>query len=357
MSHCARAQGPNSKNYTKRRMLNCGRRVGLIRSDSAPAHRGINSRRLCGFGKFDTMFAFLEMFVANNSDSLLNRVLERVLALLPAAAEIDWANANAAVWRSTSLQSSFVAHADVDDIRLSDLLHIDDQRDRLVANTEQFLQALPANNVLLWGARGTGKSSLIHALLNEYAEDGLRLVEVRKEELGALAEIVNRLAEQPYRFLVFCDDLSFEVEDPSYKELKSALEGSVFKTATNVLIYATSNRRHLVPEHTSDNQQTRIVDGELHEGEAVEEKISLSDRFGLWLSFYPFKQDDYLVVVRHWVVKLASQHGVQIDLEDDEMRAEALRWALARAVRNGRTAQYFARHWVGQAALRQQACS
>ncbi len=205
--------------------------------------------------------------------------------------------------------------------------------------------------MLLWGARGTGKSSLIHALLNEFAASGLRLVEVNKAELEHLAVIVTELSALPHQFIVFCDDLSFEIEDASYKQLKSALEGSVFKTARNVLIYATSNRRHLVPEYMSDNNQARMIEGELHEAEVVEEKISLSDRFGLWLSFYPFKQDAYLLVVRHWVAKLAAEHSVELDLDDAELRAEALRWALARGVRNGRTAQYFARDWVGRASI------
>lgn len=282
---------------------------------------------------------------------LLDQLVARILALLPVPLSVDWRAVNAAVWRTGRWHSGFVAHANVDDVALSDLLHIDDQRAQLIANTEQFLHGVPANNVLLWGARGTGKSSLIHALLNAYTERGLRLVELHKDDLSNLADIVAQLADLPYKYLVFCDDLSFEIEDPSYKELKSALEGSIFKTATNVLIYATSNRRHLVPEYMSDNHQARMIDGELHEGEAVEEKISLSDRFGLWLSFYPFRQDAYLEVVRHWVTKLAALHGVTVDPEDDSLRLEALRWALARGVRNGRTAQYFARHWVGRLAL------
>ncbi len=280
-----------------------------------------------------------------------NQLMTRLLALLPSPFAVDWQTSRAAMWRRNWWQGGFISHDNVDDLKLEDLLHIDDQRARLVANTEQFLQGLPANNVLLWGARGTGKSSLIHALLNAYDEAGLRLVEVHKDDLAELPEILSRLAEAPFKFLVFCDDLSFEMNDPAYKELKSALEGSIFKTAKNVLIYATSNRRHLVPEHMSDNQQVRVVDGELHESEAVEEKISLSDRFGLWLSFYPFRQDDYLAVVRHWVTKLSDEHGVEADLDDEDLRAEALRWALARGVRNGRTAQYFARHWIGQLAL------
>jgi predicted AAA+ superfamily ATPase len=283
--------------------------------------------------------------------SLKDQICTRLLALLPKPSSVDWQTVSAAVWRSQRWHAGFVSHSSVDDITLDDLIHIDDQKSRLVGNTQQFLAGLPANNVLLWGARGTGKSSLVHALLNEFSDDGLRLVEVHKSDLTSLAEIVTELAELPHRFIVFCDDLSFEIEDASYKELKSALEGSIFKTARNVLIYATSNRRHLVPEYMSDNQTARMVDGELHEGEAVEEKISLSDRFGVWLSFYPFKQDAYLVVVKHWVAKIAAEHEVHIDVEDLDMRGAALRWALARGVRNGRTAQYFARDWVGQKSL------
>ncbi|MEQ9451059.1 MAG: ATP-binding protein [Pseudomonadales bacterium] len=283
----------------------------------------------------------------------MGELVERLLALLPVPGGVDWQTAQAALWQQSRFTQGFVSHGGVDDVELDDLLHIDDQKARLIANTRQFLNGKPANNVLLWGARGTGKSSLIHALLNAYAGEGLRLVEVAKDDLGQLARIVAELAEQPYRFVIFCDDLSFEQDDASYKALKSALEGSVFKTARNVLIYATSNRRHLVPEYMSDNTQARMVEGELHEAEAVEEKISLSDRFGLWLSFYPFKQDAYLVVVRHWVTRLAAQHNVAVDIESDELRAAALRWALARGVRNGRTAQYFARDWVGRASLEQ----
>lgn len=286
-----------------------------------------------------------------SASAVRDELLARLLALVPRPQRIDWSVTHAAVWRAFRWHSEFVAHADTDQVRLEDLLHVDRQRQLLVANTAQLLAGLPANNALLWGARGTGKSSLVHALLNEYADQGLRLVEVHKEQLTDLADIVAALAALPYKFLVFCDDLSFEVNDPSYKELKSALEGSIFKTASNVLIYATSNRRHMVPEHMSDNQSVRVADGELHEGEVVEEKISLSDRFGLWLSFYPFRQSAYLDVVVHWVEQLAATHGLDIDPQDEQLRREALQWALARGVRNGRSAQYFARHWVGRKAL------
>jgi uncharacterized protein len=274
----------------------------------------------------------------------------RALALLPEAKRVDWADCAAAVWQSGALGTGFEAHGGVDDITLDDLLGIEDQKQRIERNTRQFLAGVPANNVLLWGSRGTGKSSLVHALLNRYRADGLRLVEVGRHRLAALPDIVRRLRDEPYRFVLFCDDLSFEADDASYKELKSALEGSVFKASGNVLIYATSNRRHLLPEYASDNENVTVRRGELHESEAVEEKISLSDRFGLWLSFYPFKQDAYLEVVDHWVRRLGEAHGLRIEW-NDELRGAALRWALARGVRSGRTAQHFARHWVGSRLL------
>jgi len=275
---------------------------------------------------------------------------ERALAIVPRSAAVDWEHAAAAVWRAGPWGAGFVAHAELDDISMDDLLWIDDQKAQIDLNTRQFLAGFPANNVLLWGARGTGKSSVIHGLLNRYRDDGLRLVEVSKGRLAWLPEIVNRLRDAPYRFLLFCDDLSFESDDASYKELKSALEGSMFRSSGNVLIYATSNRRHLLPEYMSDNTQASYVQGELHQSEAVEEKISLSDRFGLWLSFYPFKQDAYLDVAEHWVAALGTAHGLGSAWNDDA-RAEALRWALARGVRSGRTAQHFARHWVGMKLL------
>lgn len=283
--------------------------------------------------------------------SLLDQVLSRLLLLLPNPQAVDWSSTYAALWQRSKSHGAFVAHGQLDSISLDELLHIDDQRAQLVRNTEQFLSGLPANNALLWGARGTGKSSLIHALLNHFAGTGLRLVELHKDNLGDLSEVVAAVADQPYRYIIFCDDLSFDADDASYKSLKSALEGSIFTTTDNILIYATSNRRHLVPEYMSDNLQTRVVDAELHESEAVEEKISLSDRFGLWLSFYPFRQDAYLQVVSLWVSRLAQRHGIELDTNAEELRLEALRWALARGVRNGRTAQYFARHWVGQKGL------
>lgn len=286
-------------------------------------------------------------------DSLVadaQELARRLLKLIPGVAELDWGKCPAALWQSDFWGGRFIAHPDLDDIVLDDLLNIDDQKAALELNTRQFLCGAPANNVLLWGARGTGKSSLIHALVNAFHSDGLRLVEVNKARLANLPDIVRNLRDESYRYIVFCDDLSFEAEDASFKELKSALEGSMFKSSANVLIYATSNRRHLLPEYMSDNEQASFVQGELHQSEAVEEKISLSDRFGLWLSFYPFKQEAYLDVVRHWLDKLAGAHGLKLSW-NEEIRASALRWALARGVRSGRTAQHFARHWVGSQLL------
>lgn len=282
------------------------------------------------------------------------RLAERLLALLPSDISPDWEDIPAAVWRPSVIGAGLVPHVEVDSIELDDLLQIDRQKAALDQNIRQFLAGLPANNALLWGSRGTGKSSLVHALLNAHRGEGLRLVEVDKHQLHDLPDLVEQLRQQPFRFVVFCDDLSFEAGDPGYKALKSALEGSVFTTSSNVLIVATSNRRHLLPEYLTDNDDARLdAEGELHQGELVEEKISLSDRFGLWLSFYPFKQDAYLDVARHWVDKLSAEYGLEGGF-GDEARAHALRFALARGVRSGRTAQHFARHWVGERLLAQQ---
>ena len=281
---------------------------------------------------------------------LAKEALERVLDLLPGADGVDFSRHLAARWRRGPLGGSLIPLGHLDRIELSDLLGVDDQKAQLVANTEQFVHGFPANNALLWGARGTGKSSLVHAVLNRYARDGLRLVEVDKEALCDIATIVARLDSEPYRFVLICDDLSFEADDASYKALKSALEGSVFTQSENVVVYATSNRRHLLPEYMSDNTSARHVEGELHEAEVVEEKISLSDRFGLWLSFYPFRQDDYLRVAQHWFDRIAAAEGIDAPW-DESVRQDALRWALARGVRSGRTAYHFARQRVGAASL------
>jgi predicted AAA+ superfamily ATPase len=281
----------------------------------------------------------------------------RLLSILPNHLGVDWAQCTAGYWQRGRWSSTIVGFQDTQSVSLDDLLHVDAQKAALFTNTQQLLADLPANNALLWGARGTGKSSLVHGVLAAFADQGLRLVEVGKEALVDLAEVIESLADQPYRFIVFCDDLSFEDDDASYKSLKSVLEGSVLARASNVVIYATSNRRHLLAEKNSDNAASGLVDGELHHGEAVEEKISLSDRFGLWLSFYPVRQNEYLDMVRSAIDRLVHQYASAQTLRDefspDYYRQEALRWALARGVRNGRSAEHFARHWVGQQLLKQ----
>jgi predicted AAA+ superfamily ATPase len=228
-------------------------------------------------------------------------------------------------------------------MRLADLQEIDGQKDKIQRNTLQFVQGLPANNVLLTGARGTGKSSLVKACLNEYAPQGLRLIEVDKADLVDLPDIVDVVADRPERFIVFCDDLSFEDGEAGYKALKSILDGSVSAAGHNVLICATSNRRHLLPEYMKENlTYTHTADGEVHPGEVVEEKISLSERFGLWVSFYPFSQDEYLTIVAQW---LASFGVPANDIE--AARPQALVWALERGSRSGRVAYQFARDYAG----------
>ncbi len=228
--------------------------------------------------------------------------------------------------------------------RLSDLQNIDVQKDKIVRNTEQFVLGHTANNVLLTGARGTGKSSLIRACLHAFAPQGLRLIEVDKADLTDLPDIVEVVAARPERFIIYCDDLSFEEGEPGYKAMKSILDGSVSAATPNVLVYATSNRRHLLPEYMSENLQTsRGRDGEIHPGEVVEEKISLSERFGLWVSFYPFSQDEYLRVVAQWLSSLGLD-AAQIAAAE----AEALVWALERGSRSGRVAQQFARDYAGR---------
>lgn len=275
----------------------------------------------------------------------LTATLERLVPQGTAAP--DWSASIAYRWRAEPGRLQPIAHPAT--LRLGDLQNIDRQKEELARNTRQFVAGLPANNALLWGSRGTGKSSLVKAILNEYAGDGLRLIEVDRQDLVDLPTIVDLLYDREERFLVYCDDLSFEASDPSYKALKVALDGTISASADNVLIYATSNRRHLMPETMQENQQTRAIDGEIHPGEAVEEKISLSDRFGLWLSFYPFAQDEYLTIVQHWLARL----GVPAPAGDDEeWRAAALRWALARGSRSGRTAWQFARDWAGRQGLK-----
>ena len=229
-------------------------------------------------------------------------------------------------------------------MRLADLQEIDGQKEKIQRNTEQFVLGKPANNVLLTGARGTGKSSLIKACLNAYAGQGLRLIEVDKADLVDLPDIVDVVADRPEKFIIFCDDLSFEDGEPGYKALKSILDGSVAAATPNVLIYATSNRRHLLPEYMAENlTYTHTADGEVHPGEVVEEKISLSERFGLWVSFYPFSQEEYLTIVAQWL----ASFGVSPDAIA-AARPEALVWALERGSRSGRVAYQFARDYAGR---------
>ncbi len=274
-------------------------------------------------------------------------LLARIEPLLPAQPPvIDWEHTLAARWQRDG-RSGYLAPLEVNlDLRLDDLIGIDRQRDLLAANTQQFVDGLPANHVLLWGARGTGKSSLIRALLAEYAGRGLRLIEIERDHLADLPRVVELLSGQRQAFVLFCDDLSFEAGEGDYRVLKSVLDGSLERAPENVLLYATSNRRHLVPERQSDNENWQMVDGELHPNEAVEDKIALSDRFGLWLSFYPFSQQHYLSVVRHWIDSLAGKARLQWDW-DEALEKDAIRWATGRGNRNGRCAYQYARQWVG----------
>jgi predicted AAA+ superfamily ATPase len=265
-------------------------------------------------------------------------VLGRFEATLPPAPPLpDWKNAIAFRWRKNHGCGWLQAVRQPHPIRLADLNNIDDQKERIVANTLQFVAGKPANNVLLTGTRGSGKSSLVKAVLNEYSPQGLRLIEVDKDDLVDLADIVDLIAEREERFIIFCDDLSFEAGETAYKALKSVLDGSVAAAPDNVLIYATSNRRHLMPEYFSENLETKRVDDEIHPGEAIEEKISLSERFGLWISFYPFSQDDYLNIAYNWLRYLGVNESVI-----DKCERDALNWALSRGSRSGRVAWQFA---------------
>jgi hypothetical protein len=280
--------------------------------------------------------------------TLLTRA-ERVLQQLehwlpPAPLPTDW-SAQAFRWRKRGQGHGWldpINHVHV--IHASDLQHITRQKETLHRNTLQFIQGKPANHVLMTGSRGTGKSSLVKAMLDQYAAQGLRLIEVDKTDMVDLADIVDLVANRPERFIVFCDDLSFDEGEIGYKALKSVLDGSASATGHNVLVYATSNRRHLMPEYMHENLQAKHqTDGEVHPGETVEEKISLSERFGLWLSFYPFKQDDYLDIVAHWLKTLGC-NAEQIAAA----RTEALQWTIARGSRSGRVAWHFARDWAAR---------
>ena len=278
----------------------------------------------------------------------LKRVLAAAEYLLPKPLpSIDWSVCHAANWKRHSFAGYLDPIESVEGITLEDLLGIEQQKKAVEDNTRQFLAALPANNALLWGTRGTGKSSLVRALLMRYAPQGLRVIQVDKDDLIHLPDIVERLKGEPYRFIIFSDDVSFEVGESSYKMLKSALDGSVYAPPSNVLIYVTSNRRHLIPEYESDNKGAMMVEGEIHHGEAVEEKISLSGRFGIWVAFHPFSQEQYLEVVRQWVARWAHRCGAEVPW-DQGCREAAILWSQKKGDRSGRIANQFASNWVGQ---------
>lgn len=281
----------------------------------------------------------------------LKRVLTSVEQLLPRpVGRIDWRDCFAANWRRHSFAGFLEPLDNIEGIQLGDLLGIEMQKKTVEDNTRQFLAGYPANNTLLWGTRGTGKSSLVRALLNRYASERLRVVQVDKDDLVYLPDIVDEIREQPYRFIIFSDDLSFETGESSYKMLKSALDGSVYAPPPNVLIYVTSNRRHLIPEYESDNRGAMMVNNEIHHGEAVEEKISLSGRFGLWVGFHPFTQDQYLEVARQWLQRLSVRHGADIPW-DEEARVAAIEWSRKKGNGSGRIAYQFANDWVGRKLL------
>ena len=278
----------------------------------------------------------------------LERVLSAVEQLLPQAVEpIDWARTTAANWRRHSFAGYLEPIENIENTTLAELIGIDRQKQLLERNTCQFLHGFPANNALLWGSRGTGKSSLVRALLNKYASAGLRIIQIDKHDMDFLPDIFAQIGKLPYRFIILCDDLSFEADDPGYKILKSVLDGSVYASPKNVLIYVTSNRRHLLPEFHTDNLGAKMVHNEIHHGEAVEEKISLSDRFGLWLSFYVLKQSLYLEIVERTIARLCAEHGIEPQWSD-ELAQAAIKWSHDKSKRCGRTALQFARHWLGQ---------
>ena len=284
-------------------------------------------------------------------DTLLEQLTQLVGQLqqqfppLPQAVDFS---ASAYVWKNQQLHA--IHHTNP--IHLEDLHGIDRQKQTILQNTLQFLHGLPANDVLLTGARGTGKSSLIRALLSDLSAQGLRLIEIQRDDLKDLPSIQQQIKDRPEKYIVYCDDMAFNAEDENYRSLKSALDGSLQSGASNLLIYATSNRRHLLPEFMHENLPVRKVDvpqhSELHPQEAIEEKISLSDRFGLWLSFYPMDQQLYLNIVAHWL----SKANIALD---PEVQAAALRWCHRRGQRSGRAANQFARHWIGLSQLPPQA--
>ena len=278
----------------------------------------------------------------------LGSLLDRVEGLLPAPQQaVDWSASIAFRWRKHNGRGHLQAVAHPHKIHLSSLKGVDSQKALIEQNTRQFVAGRPANNVLLTGSRGTGKSSLVKACLNRFAKDGLRLIEVDKADLIDLPDIADLVTGRPERFIIFCDDLSFEASENAYKALKAILDGSIAAPAENLLVYATSNRRHLMPEYMQENLEYKHLDEEIHPGETSEEKISLSERFGLWVSFYPFDQDDYLGIVDHWLGTFGCKSS-------EAARTEALQWSISRGSRSGRIAYQFARDWSGRQMAKKQ---
>ena len=275
----------------------------------------------------------------------LSVVLQQLQHALPELKQETDFSAPAFRWQNQPLKPIYQPKA----IHLDDLRGIEKQKEKVIQNTRQFLKGLPANDVLLTGSRGTGKSSIVRALLSQYEHEGLRLIEIERDDLSDLPEIQKLIVNRPEKFIVYCDDLAFNAEDENYRSLKSVLDGSLQSGSSNFIIYATSNRRHLLPEFMHENTPVAKIDvpqyKELHPQEAIEEKISLSDRFGLWLSFYPMDQNLYLEIVENYLAKSA------IVLTED-VRAEALRWCQSRGQRSGRAAYQFSKHWVGSQQLK-----
>jgi len=282
----------------------------------------------------------------------LERVLGSVEMLLPKAVKpVNWSTCHAANWRRHSFSGYLEPVKVTDNTTLDQLLGVDEQKEIMVNNTRQFLQGLPANNALLWGSRGTGKSSIVKALLNKFADQGLRIIQVEKEDLIYISEIFASIEDQPYRFIMLCDDLTFETGELAYKMLKSALDGSVYSAPENVLIYVTSNRRYLLPEYDGDHLGGKYVKGELQQSEIQEEKSSLSDRFGIWVPFHVFSQERYLEAVKLCVERWGKKLGREVPWDMDLEQA-AIKWSRDKSKRCGRTAYQFSKNWVGRYLLK-----